>query len=444
MVGVLVSFFISAVLYAALRFKTQYTVYFERLDGKMGRIRLHGGLQRIDIQNEVILIEKNDEGWRYKTNVTSWQTINLYDEIENEDFAFRLIDNSDKTKQYKFFTAFYTLVLISVPTIMLLISGYNNIVIPNITAEKERINNGVNNQNNNVNTNEILEVSIKNFEIVPVMAANEAGEPVDIMAVNKEFEFTDSNNNTYSADKLVNHPICTYYKCKDGTICLFVGQYDENYKWTGKCRICAYKNSKLFFATENVYDNNKLVSYRRISKSSDRGQWLITDKEINNNDSKYGHTWSYRYEDIGSKVIDLEKKVMSKNFNPTKSELYSIDELEDKLKTKLVSHYYGAYDKDDNWKDSSGDAYCVQYNDDRSLKEVFKGVFLNNRYMSGHFFEKMDSDQYKHYVGVLHKDNNGIIVEYKDPNLINETLSTDQFKIYIHGEPYEKEVLELL
>ena len=105
------------------------------------------------------------------------------------------------------------------------------------------------------------------------------------------------------------------------------------------------------------------------------------------------------YDDIPSKIPEINVQIEEEGYIPKEDDLYSIDEIYDRLYYRIVDHYYGEYDKYENWNDDSGNAYLIKYSKDGSIESVLRGVFINNKFISGHMYELYDDDLVIYSVG---------------------------------------------
>lgn len=267
-----------------------------------------------------------------------------------------------------------------------------------------------------------------------------SNDSIRIMEVTKESVFEDISNNKLSADELVGRPICTYYKGKVGEVCIFIGKYDENYNWTGKCSICAYKDGELYYSTEDTYENGKAKSYRRASKSTSSDNWVITEKDVMENGQSFGDTYSYIYDSVSSKIDDVNIYNDNLDYKPSVENIYTIDELYEIFKPHIVNHYYGKYDESGSWIDDTGAAYCVKYNNPNSIDCILKGEFEDGIFISGKMYEIVGDNRVVYSLGKFHDSTGKEIKGEAD----TWDISMDQFKLDIRSEKFADEVFGVI
>ena len=268
-------------------------------------------------------------------------------------------------------------------------------------------------------------------------------DDIRIITITKNSVVKDTSNNQISKDNLIGKPICTCYTGDQGEVCIFIGQYDENYNWTGKCTICAYKNGKLYYSTENIYENSKMVEYRRASKSSSNKNWVITEKKVLENGLTEGDTRSYGYDEIPSKIDDVSIYNDGKEYIPNVEDIYSIDDLYEILQPGILSHYYGMYDIEGDWDDDTGNAYCIVYEGKEIIDSVLKGEFKGATFISGNMYELIGNEKVIHSLGKFHNVQ-GKSDDIGNGSSVSEQLNMEQFKIAIRGEQFENEVLSVI
>ena len=343
-----------------------------------------------------------------------------------------LIEGNNKRRIIikKYLTVGVYISLIASVTIMMY-QGYERVILPNITAYN--IEHGI---PDNIEEGPLTVISEK---IVPTARAAETPEiNAPTIKVTEDIVFVDSSNNSHTASDLIGKSICTYYTGDNGEVCIFIGQYDNNYSWNGNCSICAYKDGHLYYSTEDVYEHGNIVSYRRCSKSTSSERWLITEKSVLDNNLTIGDTRSYPYYDINSKINDIDIYNKTISYTPKMSDIYTIKELYDQLSPTLNKHYYGMYDSYGNWEDTTGNAYSIEY-ENGTISTIIKGVFDDNSFMSGHEYDIKEDGTVIHTYGKFRERPNGDILG--EDYTVSETLTMEQFKIRLSEERYENEVL---
>ena len=345
--------------------------------------------------------------------------------------SVRLIKTSDKkTKFIKKCLTFVMTITLASAAMIIMQQGYDKVIAPNIIAYN--IEHGIPNNDNGPMT-------VFSNQIVPtVRAAESSDNDAPTIQISEDIVFVDSSNKSHSAGDLIGKRICTYYTGINGEVCIFIGQYDDNYNWNGDCSICAYKDGHLFFSTEDVYEHGNIMSFRRLSKSSSSERWLITNKRAMENGLTAGDTRSYPYYDIDSKINDIDIYSQSISYMPQTSDIYTLDELSDRMAPNIIKHYNGMYDSDGNWEDKTGNAYSIEYKNG-IITTIIKGVFVDNSFLSGHQYDINQDGTVTHTFGRFRERPNGEVVN--DDNVFSETLSMEQFKIILQEEKYKDEVL---
>ena len=316
---------------------------------------------------------------------------------------------------------------------LMMYQGYKRVISPNIIAYNKE--HGIYSQDEAP-----IIVSPKFIEL-SVRAANTPNNNVTVMEVTQDAVFEDSSNNTFNADELIDKTICTFYKGQNGDVCIFLGQYDSNYCWNGSCVICAYKDGRLYYSTEDEYVHGNIKSYTRASKSTSSERWLITKKKVLDNNLTIGDTKSYGYHDIDSRINDIDIYNGTVSYIPKISDIYTIEELYEMLTPNLIKHYYGMYDENGNWEDTTGNAYSIEY-DNGVIKSILKGVFIDNSFMSGHQYDLTSDEAVTHTYGRFRVKPNGDVLD--SSNWDEEILTMEQFSIILNEEQFKDEVLPQL
>lgn len=196
----------------------------------------------------------------------------------------------------------------------------------------------------------------------------------------------DEDGNEYNSDDLQNVTFITSY-IEGGKEVYFLGQYNENDNWNGKCILNVYEGEKLDSVLEAIYNNGELYSYKRVSREAD-GKWKVTDK-INKKDYKIGETWIYNVSETYEKNISLN------DYDESKMLVY-----EDFLyleKEELLSYYNGKT-SDGYYNEDKEDSYLIKYftkneidfgENERVIKTIYKGNFVN-----GIFEDESDKSWY--------------------------------------------------
>ena len=185
----------------------------------------------------------------------------------------------------------------------------------------------------------------------------------------------------YSMEDLYNVPIVTSY-IENGKEIYFLGRFNENKNWNGKCILNTYDNDKLCSIFEGVYENGVLFSYKCLTGDDER--WIINERVVHkgyNSGTTYVYTKSddfiknFTLDNVKEKqILDIETFLLSKNEN-------------------LMSIYCGNTVRG-RYNDDSGYAYFVKYKEDGTVEYLYKGKWLNG--------EENDSSGNAWYIGWGH------------------------------------------
>ena len=121
------------------------------------------------------------------------------------------------------------------------------------------------------------------------------------------------------------------------------------------------------------YDDGKLVTYQQVlAETLQTGQdvWVVTERE-HRADFNYGETWNYdRIEDyakqFGLAQVQMQDVVSAEDF------IAEID--------TLVDSYYRGNTSNGIYNDNTGEAYLVRYNEDGTVKVLYKGCFSDGKF----------------------------------------------------------------
>ena len=165
----------------------------------------------------------------------------------------------------------------------------------------------------------------------------------------------------YTSEELNETPLLVPYT-ENGNEVYFLGQYNNNNHWHGKCVLNVYDRNKLITILEAVYDDGNLISYKRIS-CEDGYSWVVTDR-LNKGKYNSGVTWIYR------KTKNHKKKFTMKDV--VKKDIIYTDDLVKSLNEKLKSYYNGNSSKG-YYNDNTGNAYLVKYDYKGNVEHLYVG-----------------------------------------------------------------------
>lgn len=335
-----------------------------------------------------------------------------------------------KGVRYRKFFIMATSVTLVIAVVLIMLQGYEKVISPNIIAY---------NKDKGIQDEYERPLILISKNIVPtVLAAESPDGNTTILEVKEDSVFEDESNNIFNSYDLIGRTICTYYTGDSGEVCIFLGRYDDNYNWDGNCSICAYKDGHLFYMTEDVYEHGRILSYRRISKStSNNNRWVITEKKPMENGLSIGDTRSYNYCIIDSKINDIDVYNGTSSYMAKPSDMYTVDELYEKLSPDLIKHYNGMYDSDGRWEDTTGNAYSIEYENGR-ITTIVKGVFNDSSFLSGHQYVLKEDRTVVHTYGRFRNTPNGEVLD--DLNWDKEDLSMEQFLFMIKEDKFCEEV----
>lgn len=242
-------------------------------------------------------------------------------------------------------------------------------------SEAVYINNGKNSvlsANNTENKTRKLKF-VKDY-LPQVEMVNNEPELKETKWIKTVFIAEDAEENKYKPPDLYNETFMTSYT-ENGKEVYFLGQYNENNHWNGKCILNVYNEGKLESIFEAIYNDGELYSYKRISDEKDE-TWKITDR-INKEDYKTGETWVY------SKAESYKQEISLENYD--ESQILDFENFTEYKDQQLLSYYNGRT-ADSCYNDSTGDAYLVTYfkrgeisaaGDKDVIKTLYKGNFLD-------------------------------------------------------------------
>ncbi len=181
----------------------------------------------------------------------------------------------------------------------------------------------------------------------------------------------------YSSDDLCNQTFITGYQEGDSEV-FFLGQYNDNYQWYGKCVLNIYTNGKLECIFEGIYNDGALFSYRRISDERD-GTWQVADR-VDEGDYRTGETWIYK------KTGDYAQGISLDGYE--KTQILTYDVFIPYVNEQLISYYNGRT-ADGFYNDDSGYAYLIKYfvgeelegqAEEPVVRTIYQGRFKNGQF----------------------------------------------------------------
>ena len=370
-----------------------------------------------------VFIEKIDGSWYKYENISNKTLVKLEQKIEIFGEEFWLHSNKAEIMQKKKRTMVFLQIIAATPILamatVIFIKDFNLFEGDDLHNAKKKIVDNVNNR------------------IVFVVEAKELTDNIPIIGEPSNVGFDGSgviittDGKTYSAAELKNVRVCVASKQNDGKTIIFCGQYDDCYRWNGECIIACYADGKLVYTTTDIYDSGLLKSYKRIAIDGGGEMWNYTERTVEREGVTNGDTWNYQYSDIY--VPDVDISAVSE-----KDILEATNIRNDFRKSTLLSHYHGLNDKT-GVNDGSLNAYRVTYSDGK-IDNVFRGLFINGRYVSGIMINVQPDGTYIYSTGTFHSaDGDEAKNEY-----VSEVLSWDELKKRIQGQPFADEVLSNL
>lgn len=273
---------------------------------------------------------------------------------------------------------------------------------------------------------------------------------MDILAAEPHLYNTEKKlgiNSDGSSEDIIecqNTPLIIPYTDDDSEI-YFSGQYNENNKWEGKCIFNIYKENRLSFIFEGIYDEGSLFSYKSIFTDSD-GNWRVNDRvcweEFNS-----GETRTYR------KSNDYDKPFLTENV--TSKDILSVESFLDLMDEDIVSYYCGNTSNGlYNDENKNGKTYYVGYflpeeykgsGDEPAIKTLYNGKFKGGKFKDDEYnswyITRDTNTTYMYFKGCFDENTskrNGFSKEqsenYLSFNRINELLEENHFTEEYKGE----------
>lgn len=210
---------------------------------------------------------------------------------------------------------------------------------------------------------------------------------------------TDNEGHVYIAKDMINKTILlTYTEGKQEVF--FLGQYNEEYKWNGRCIINVYNVAgSLCIITDANYDAGKLIDYKQIIPDAGGTKWVYSERKCQDQ-VNIGKTFTYscNYNQV-------------KNFtksNVKADDIYSAENFYEKINDRLLS-YYSGNTSDGKYNDNTGNSFLINYREDGTISTLYVGNFVDGKYddSTGNAWEIVfDSsnniNKYFFYKGIFH------------------------------------------
>ncbi len=242
------------------------------------------------------------------------------------------------------------------------------------------------------------------------------------------------NDDTYTADGLVNEKILVTYKI-DNKENYFYGQYNKYNQWDGECIINVYENNNLTLIMDAIYDNGTLLTYKQANKFTTKSGinvWNISNRTCKDNYST-GENWYYfRGENEYTKQFTFDT-VVSEN-------ILKIDDFESKLKDdgSWLEGYYCGITQDGHFNDDTSNAFIVKFFEDGTIRTLYAGNFKDGDFCdtSGNawYITKETNTTYMYYKGNFYeghptKDRNSNFENYLSMDRITDILKENNFDL---------------
>lgn len=191
---------------------------------------------------------------------------------------------------------------------------------------------------------------------------------------------SDINGEECKANELVNTTVLLTYNEKNANgedvEVYFLGQYSENYKWTGYCVTNAYYlDGTLYSICESNFDDGKRKDFKSIVYQPNNHDWLYSDRTIkedkdNKQEKKINEGKNIHY------LFDYNKE---KNFTTSNVRTYDILYVDEFLKSvnSTITKYYSGDTSDGYFNDDSENAYRVTYYEDGTVESIYIGKFVD-------------------------------------------------------------------
>lgn len=200
---------------------------------------------------------------------------------------------------------------------------------------------------------------------------------------------TDANGNVILAGDMIDQTIFLTYT-DEGKEIYFLGQYNEDYKWNGRCVTNAYyEDGTLYGMCESNFDNGKRLDYKSFVR--DEGNtWIYSDKVcVDKKNSGINVRYSLNYD----KVKDFTHS------NARVSDFLYADDFVTRMHPVMTTYYSGDT-VDGKYNDNSGKAYEIKYDEDGAVTLLYVGQFKNGTFndSTGNAWEIVYAEQYGYYI----------------------------------------------
>lgn len=209
-------------------------------------------------------------------------------------------------------------------------------------------------------TDAILDrISVFNLMDNVPLSSSPSWNSSDVIAKN------DKTNTDLTAKDLAESKLLIPYQ-KNGKEIYFLGQYDKNNQWHGKCIINVYENNRLSLITEANYEHGELNKYQQVYKSGNR---VYVSNRTHKNNINTGETYSYLYTSDTSKKFTIS--------SVTKKDILNIKKFKKNFLASNIDGFYKGNTKNGKYNDQTGQAYLVKYNKEGKIRLIYYGNFKN-------------------------------------------------------------------
>lgn len=230
---------------------------------------------------------------------------------------------------------------------------------------------GVKEQLTTINTILNYPVITASSEMVQLTASIEKNETgwVGSSITGESIVGHDADGHSYKVNELVNQTMLLSYQ-EDGRDAFFLGQYSEDYKWTGHCVTNAYDSEGFVYSVcEYNYDNGKRLDFKSLVYKENGDYWLFSDRKVDyDNGVNIGMNAHYHFDYDKSKGFTKDTVKVS--------DILYVDSFMQLVNPVLIEYYVGNT-SDGYFNDDSGEAYRVTYDNDGYVKTLYIGIFKN-------------------------------------------------------------------